>query len=266
MRNQGLPERRTVLARSALGLAAIAWLAIAGCDGAPVAERANGKLAREEGVAAGPIGASGTESVLPTDPPSGASDGPVGSAMTPAANGEPAFAASGLEQPAEDRQPAEPAREPTVNAGGSEATAEPAAIKPPTRPPADRTPRRPGEAERISFDDLNLGMAADMVYRPFLLNDRVQELDGQKVSIMGYIHGGATGKVKEFILLKNTECKFGPGGQADHLARIYLAPGQTTTYRGDAIKVEGKLVVNAVQGSDGNTWSVYDLVDAKVVR
>jgi hypothetical protein len=109
-------------------------------------------------------------------------------------------------------------------------------------------------------------MAADMVYRPFLLNDRVKELDGQKVSIMGYIHGGATGKVKEFILLKNTECKFGPGGQADHLAQVFLAPGQTTKYQLDAIKVEGKLVVKPKQGPDGNTWSVYDLVEAKVVR
>jgi hypothetical protein len=106
-----------------------------------------------------------------------------------------------------------------------------------------------------------------MVYRPFLLNDRVKELDGQKVSILGYIHAGATGNnVKEFVLLKNTECKFGAGGQADHLAMVYLAPGQTTKYQLDAIKVEGKLVVKPYQGPDGNTWSVYDLVEAKVVR
>jgi len=37
-------------------------------------------------------------------------------------------------------------------------------------------------------------MQADMVFRPFLLSDRVKELDGKRVAIKGYIHPGATGK------------------------------------------------------------------------
>jgi len=35
--------------------------------------------------------------------------------------------------------------------------------------------------EVITFDDLNLGMQADMVFREFLLTDRARELDGKKV-------------------------------------------------------------------------------------
>jgi hypothetical protein len=68
------------------------------------------------------------------------------------------------------------------------------------------------------------------------------------------------------VLLKNTECKFGAGGQADHLAMVYLTPGETTKYGLAAVKVEGTLKVKPYQGADGNTWSVYDLADAKLVQ
>ncbi len=291
MKNDLQSARGTgVLAPGVAGVAIVCltlvWLTSAGCDASPVAERTGEDSTRQAEVALDQTGLGSAECELPTGVPNDSGAAPVANDIAPAAYEEPTTAAGGLAQPAEDSQPAEPASEsagdlPSKSGGSevdsveldssrataSEATAEPAAPKPPTRPPADRTPRRPGEAERISFDDLNLGMAADMVYRPFLLNDRVKELDGQKVSILGYIHAGATGnKVKEFVLLKNTECKFGAGGQADHLAMVYLAPGETTKYQLDAIKVEGKLVVKPYQGPDGNTWSVYDLVDAKVVR
>ena len=135
------------------------------------------------------------------------------------------------------------------------------------RPPADRGPTRPGDAEKITFDDLNLGMREDMVFRPFLVTDRVKELEGKRVRISGFIHAGAgSDNVKEFVLLKNTECKFGAGGQADHLAMVYLNAGDTTKYQLEAIKVEGVLKVKPFEGPDGNTWSVYDLTEAKVVR
>jgi len=136
-----------------------------------------------------------------------------------------------------------------------------------TRAPADRTPVGPGGPQKITFDDLNLNMDKDMVFRPFLVTDRVKELDGTRVRITGFIHGGAasTKQIHEFVLLKNTECKFGAGGQADHLAMVYLSKGETSKYRLEAVKVEGTLKVKPYEGPDGNTWSVYDLTEAKVV-
>ncbi len=163
--------------------------------------------------------------------------------------------------------------EPTVVAvaiANETAPSEAAPKTPPAgqRPPADRGPARPGDAEKISFDDLNLGMREDMVYRPFLLTDRVKELDGKRLSIIGYMHGGVESKksVKEFVLLKNTECKFGPGGQADHLAQVYLAEGVTTALTSKPIKVEATLKVQPFEGIDGNTWYIYRLEGAKIVR
>jgi len=148
----------------------------------------------------------------------------------------------------------------------SQPVSAPAAPPKPLPPPADRTPTRPGDAEKLTFDDLNLGMQADIVFRPFMLTDRVNELAGKRVSIIGYMHGGVESQrgIKEFILLKNTQCKFGPGGQADHLASVTLKEGQTTSLTTSPLKVEGTLRIEPFQGPDGNTWSIYRLEDAQI--
>lgn len=130
---------------------------------------------------------------------------------------------------------------------------------------------RENGVELITFDDLNLGMQADMVFRDFLLTDRARELDGQKVRIVGYMDGGVSQQkgIKEFVLLKNTECKFGAGGQADHLLRVLLQDGVTVDYtRFGALQIEGVLKVSPFNGPDGNTWSVYDLLgnSAKTIK
>lgn len=133
-------------------------------------------------------------------------------------------------------------------------------------PPADRTPRRPAEAEKITFEDLNLGLQPDVVFRPFMLSDRVRELDGKRVSLVGYMHPGVASArgIHEFVLLRNKECKFGPGGQADHLAQVYLRKGETTNFTPGAVKVEGTLRIEPFQGPDGNTWSIYRMEDAQI--
>jgi hypothetical protein len=148
-------------------------------------------------------------------------------------------------------------------------TEPPPAAAPPAagqRPPADRAPSRPGEAEKITFEDLNLGMQADIVFREFMLSDRVKELEGKKISIVGYMHGGSVSQqgIKQFILLKNTQCKFGPGGQADHLADVALRPDTSIKYTPSPIKVEGTLRIEPFQGDDNNTWSIYRLENAQI--
>jgi hypothetical protein len=136
---------------------------------------------------------------------------------------------------------------------------------PATRPKADRTPRKPGDPIRITFDNIILGMQADMVFRPWMLNDDVKDLDGQKVSITGVINGIGIPKqenLKEFVLLRNKECKFGKGGQADHLAKVQLKKGEAIDYTHETVRVEGTLRIKPETGEDGNTWSLYILEDA----
>jgi len=179
------------------------------------------------------------------------------SAVSPLATAVPE---SATEPVSTERPPSSSADEVTVAAP----VAEPAT--PPQRPPADRSITKPGDAEKITLDDVNLGMQADVVFRPFMMSDRVKDLEGKRISIVGYMHGGQAGQrgIKEFILLKNTQCKFGPGGQADHLADVKLKSDAAIPYTPSPIKVEGTLVLEPFQGPDGNTWSIYRLEGAQV--
>lgn len=133
------------------------------------------------------------------------------------------------------------------------------------RPKADRGTTTDG-VEKITFDDLILGMQADMVYRPWMLESetnggRAKELEGKRVRLLGVMHGGVESvkKNKEFVLLRNKECKFGPGGQADHLAKIFMKEGKTVSYTDETVYVEGTLRIKPSMGEDGNTWSIYEI-------
>ena len=112
----------------------------------------------------------------------------------------------------------------------------------------------------ISFDDIDLPIDADMVFRPFMMTDRAQSLDGKRVRINGFMLADAkTRGIKEFILVKNTECKFGPGGQADHLVNVKVNIDNGVIHRVDAVSIEGVLSINPFTGFDGNTWSIFDM-------
>ena len=65
-------------------------------------------------------------------------------------------------------------------------------------------------------------------------------------------------------MLKNTECKFGPGGQIDHLINVLMNDGVTAKFRDKPVSVQGVLEINPFQGPDGNTWSIYDLACERV--
>ena len=119
----------------------------------------------------------------------------------------------------------------------------------------------------ISFDDIKLPMQEDMVFRPFMLTERVKELDGKRIRISGYMLPDTRTKgIKQFVLLKNTECKFGPGGQADHLLNVLMIEGEDARFRSEPISIEGRLFVKPFQGPDGNTWSIYDVACERVTR
>jgi hypothetical protein len=117
----------------------------------------------------------------------------------------------------------------------------------------------------IVFEDIELPIQADIVFRPFMLTEKAKSLDGRKVRINGYmLPDSKTKGIKQFVLLKNTECKFGPGGQADHLINVLMNDGVTTNFRDDPITVQGTLTINPFQGPDGNTWSIYDVACERV--
>lgn len=123
-------------------------------------------------------------------------------------------------------------------------------------------------AQLISFDDLNLGMQVDVRFRPQMLEydgGRVKELFGKKIIVAGYMNPTDTMRgVTEFILLRNLECKFGPGGQADHLVHVIMEEGLTTAFTDKIVYVEGILSLNPFPTDEPVTWSIYDVHATKV--
>ncbi len=149
----------------------------------------------------------------------------------------------------------------------SSSTQDPSTQDPSTQDPNTQSANTGGstgsgsnETIDVTFDDLQLPIQADIVFRPFMLTDQVKQLDGRRIRISGYMLPGVKSKgIKEFVLLKNTQCKFGPGGQADHLINVIMVQGETARFRDDPVSIEGVLKINPFQGPDGNTWSIYDL-------
>ena len=172
-----------------------------------------------------------------------------------------------VDSPADDLEsPSEPTllMEPQVKIQQEETDARQSAAAEP-KSVAPKSSTAANVVRDISFNDLNLQMQEDVVFRPWMMKEEVKELEGQRIRIQGYMlpHERLKG-IKQFVLLKNKECKFGPGGQADHLINVLMNNGVETSYRQDVIEVEGVLKINPFQGVDGNTWSIYDLAAEQV--
>lgn len=118
----------------------------------------------------------------------------------------------------------------------------------------------------ISFDDIVLDLKPDIVFFRSMLTPRAKELEGKLVSLRGYFDNEIYVKdgIKQFVLLRNTECKFGPGYAADHVIAVELVPGGTAKYVSRPITVTGLLTVKPYTGFDGNSWAVYHILARKV--
>ncbi len=140
---------------------------------------------------------------------------------------------------------------------------------PPEVAPASPVKPPPGpddKAVTITFDDLKLEMEKDAVFVPSLLTERVEQLDGRRVRIRGFLFPSVfqqTG-ITSFPLIKNLQCKFGPGGQAHHIVIVEMKPGLSTSFTVRPIAVEGILTLRPWNGPDGNTWALYHMVGEKV--
>jgi len=226
--------------------------------GAPVADATNGPVTKTApGEAASAQAVAKKPASREAPPGNTAADRTASDRTASSGGGEPLAGREGASGPSPGPTPADPSK-----SGSTAAKRDILPIESTSR----RAVVRENGLEVITFDDLNLGMQADMVFRDFLLTDRARELDGKKVRLVGYMDGGVsqTKGIQEFVLLRNTECKFGPGGQADHLVRVLMKDGATADYSLNALQIEGVIKVNPFNGPDGNTWSVYDLIGEQV--
>ena len=162
-------------------------------------------------------------------------------------------------------EPAVSSEPPTTPPTHAAAPSTPAAAPQAKAAPADRTPTKPGDAEKITFDDLNIGMQANIVFRDFMVTDRVHDLEGKRVSIVGYMHPPETQRRHQKIHpAEKHAVQIRPRRPSRPPDRRQPPRHHSTVFTPSPLKVEGTLKLFPFQGPDGNTWSIYRLEDAVI--
>lgn len=135
--------------------------------------------------------------------------------------------------------------------------------------PVSQSPVSPPVVKTITWESLEIPMPVNSKFERWMLTYQVEQLEGKQVRIEGFMFGGAlfmTTGIKNFPLLREKECPFGEGGQAYHAIDVMLAGPATIDFTPTAVTLEGTFHVRPYTGSDGNTWAVYALDGAKVVK
>lgn len=127
--------------------------------------------------------------------------------------------------------------------------------------PAEQANLADDAVAAITFEDLKTEMPADTKFEPSMLPERVKQLDGRRVNIRGFIFPSIMQQegIKRFPLVMNTQCKFGPGGQAHCIIMVDMVGDAAASFTVRPIAVEGRLTIQPWDGPDGNTWYLYHM-------
>jgi hypothetical protein len=139
---------------------------------------------------------------------------------------------------------------------------------PPAPPPLANNPAEspaavekpaPPVTEDLKWERLDIGMEPDSVYQPWMLTTAIKVLEGKPVRIRGWMHGAVfqRSNIRNFHLMREKECPFGPGGQAHHAIEVVMQGTQRADFSVDEMTVEGIFRVVPVTGENGKTWSLY---------
>ena len=127
--------------------------------------------------------------------------------------------------------------------------------------PAEQASIADDAVAAITFEDLKTEMPADTKFEPSMLPAQVKQLDGRRVNIRGFIFPSIMQQegIKRFPLVMNTQCKFGPGGQAHCIIMVDMVGDAAASFTVRPIAVEGRLTIQPWDGPDGNTWYLYHM-------
>jgi hypothetical protein len=124
-----------------------------------------------------------------------------------------------------------------------------------------------GAAIPISFDDLALSLPMGKAFEESLLTPRAKELVGKQVAIRGYMWSElTTSTLTRFPFLRNPECPFGPGANAEHVIDVQMEGETTTQYTTQPVTVIGILTAEPYIGDDGTAWAIFRIVARRVQR
>jgi hypothetical protein len=113
----------------------------------------------------------------------------------------------------------------------------------------------------ITWEQLDIGMPPDTLFEPWMMTTQIKALEGRQVRLTGYMCGAIFQRdsIRNFPLMREIECPFGPGGQAHHVVEVELQGKLRTSFTTQPVTVLGTFSVQPQTGPNGKTWSLYKI-------
>jgi hypothetical protein len=161
--------------------------------------------------------------------------------------------------------PPDAPRLPTTAVAASDPPASPEPTPPSPSPPQPRTPS--AKPVDVTFDDIKLELEKDEPFVEKKRTDRLNELDGERVRIRGFILPGyQQSGLTQFVLVRdNMECCFGPGAALFDCIVVEMEGDATAEFSIRPVAVEGVFKVQQLKDIDGRQLAIYPLA-GEVVR
>ena len=126
-----------------------------------------------------------------------------------------------------------------------------------------QSPKKPKD---LTFDSVKFPMKKGDKFKRSMLTKKIEDLDGKRVRIRGYILPSFQQKgIKQFILVRdNLECCFGPGAALYDCIVVEMAKGKSTSFTVRPVAVEGTFAIRPFKGPDGKHLAIYHLTGLSV--
>ena len=128
------------------------------------------------------------------------------------------------------------------------------------------TAQAPKKPKDLTFDGIKFPMKKGDKFKRSMLTKKIEDLDGQRIRIRGYILPSFKQKgIKQFVLVRdNLECCFGPGAALYDCVVVKMLPGKTAEFSIRPVAVTGTFGIKELKGPDGNHLAVYSLIGESV--
>ena len=119
-----------------------------------------------------------------------------------------------------------------------------------------QTPKKP---KNLTFDNIKFSMKKGDKFKRSMLTKKIEDLNGQRIRIRGYILPSFQQKeIKQFVLVRdNMECCFGPGAALYDCIIVEMAKGKSATFTVRPVAVEGVFSIRPFKGPDGKHLAIY---------
>ena len=119
---------------------------------------------------------------------------------------------------------------------------------------------------QLTFDDVEFDMEKDEDFERVMLTDEINEMEGKRISIRGFILPNGTKQTgnKKFILVRdNQECCFGPGAALYDCMLVRLDEGHEVDFTVRPVTVEGTFQLKELE-IGGRTMAIFRMKKCKV--